>query len=57
MQRLFSVLAFLVFTLGTASLALTLYLWFGDWPQEMKQTLDHLRSARENRLVDLDEAT
>jgi beta-glucuronidase len=38
------VISIALFSVGTASLALTLYLWFGDWPQEAKETVDHYRS-------------
>jgi beta-glucuronidase len=48
MPRLFTAIALLLFLIGVGSLALTLYLWVGDWPQEAKGTIDHLRSAREN---------
>ncbi len=48
MRRLFGILAVLLFIIGTGSLALTIYLWIGDWPQEAKSIVDHLRSAEEN---------
>ncbi len=48
MSRLTTAIAFLLFLIGVGSLALTLYLWVGDWPQEAKGTVDYLRSAREN---------
>ena len=48
MRHLFAGIACLVFIVGAGSLALTLYLWFGDWPREMKRTVDYMRSAREN---------
>jgi len=34
-------------SVGVASLALTLYLWFGDWPQGVKAQVDYLRSSAE----------
>jgi beta-glucuronidase len=48
MSRLTIAIAFLLCLIGVGSLALTLYLWVGDWPQEAKGTVDYLRSAREN---------
>jgi len=37
----------LLFVLGAASLALTAWLWLGDWPQDMKAVVDHQRSLAE----------
>ncbi len=48
MLRWFAGLSVVLFVGGTASLALTLYLWFGDWPEQAKETVDHLRSVAEN---------
>ena len=48
MRRLFSVLAALLFLVGAGSLGLTLYLWFGDWPEQAKATVDHFRSVAAN---------
>ena len=48
MRRVLAMLAGLAFCVGAGSLALTLYLWFGDWPAEMKAVVDYERSAREN---------
>jgi len=48
MRRLFAVISIMMFATGAATLALTLYLWFGDWPTEAKATIDHLRSVAEN---------
>ena len=48
MRRVIALFTGLLFLVGVGSLVLTLYLWFGAWPQEMKQTVDHLRSARAN---------
>ena len=35
------------FALGVLLLALTGYIWFGDWPQEVKQIVDYQRSLGE----------
>jgi len=43
----FLALGGLLFVLGASSLALTGWLWFGDWPQEMKEVVDHQRSLGE----------
>ncbi len=48
MVRLFATLSLLLFLVGAASLGLTLYLWFGDWPEQAKATVDHLRSVAAN---------
>lgn len=48
MRRLFGILSVFAFVVGVGSLALTIYLWVGDWPREAKSVVDHLRSAREN---------
>lgn len=48
MRRTFLVAAAIFFVLGIGSLALTAYLWLGDWPKQAKGTLDHLRSVAEN---------
>jgi len=37
-----------LFVIGLASLALTLYLWFGDWPREVREIVDHQRSMAAN---------
>jgi beta-glucuronidase len=47
MGRLAAVAGLLAFVVGVGSLALTLYLWFGDWPQSARQTVDHFRSVAE----------
>ncbi len=47
-RQLWSCLSVLLFVLGTASLALTVYLWVGDWPRRTKEILDHQRSVVEN---------
>ena len=48
MRRLYEVIAFGALVLGSASLALTGYLWLGDWPQRTKELVDYQRSAAEN---------
>lgn len=48
MGRIIGAVGFILFVIGGASLALTLYLWFGDWPEQAKATVDHLRSVAEN---------
>ena len=48
MRRIGFVVALGLFVVGAGSLAATLYLWFGEWPQQTKQTVDHLRSAAAN---------
>ncbi len=48
LRRLVPFLSFLLFALGTASLALTLYLWFGEWPQRTKELVDYQRSEIAN---------
>jgi beta-glucuronidase len=47
-RKLWSLISVLLFLLGIGSLALTLYLWFGDWPQTVKPMVDHYRSVGEN---------
>jgi beta-glucuronidase len=48
MFRIFAALSVVLFVLGGASLALTLYLWFGNWPEQAKDTVDHMRSMAAN---------
>ena len=48
MRQLSVVVAAFLFAIGVASLGLTLYLWFGDWPEQARATVDHLRSVAEN---------
>jgi len=48
MRRIFLITAASLFLLGVSSLALTAYLWFGDWPKQAKGTVDYLRSVAEN---------
>jgi len=45
MQRFVVALGFGAFVAGAGLLALTLYLWFGDWPASVKETADHYRSV------------
>lgn len=45
MHRWFAAGSAVLFVVGAASLALTLYLWFGDWPAQARHTVDHLRSV------------
>jgi len=49
LRKLWTALSLLLFLVGAASLALTLYLWFGDWPQEARETVDHFRSVAERK--------
>lgn len=46
-RRLWSVVRVGLFLVGTASLALTIYAWIGDWPRETRAIVDHYRSLRE----------
>ncbi len=46
-KTLVALVCLLLFVLGAGSLALTLYLWFGDWPAEVKSAVDHYRSVAE----------
>ena len=48
MRWLSMILSTVMFAVGTLSLGLTLYLWFGEWPEQAKGTVDHLRSVAEN---------
>jgi beta-glucuronidase len=48
MRQLSIAVSALMFLVGLLSLILTLYLWFGEWPQQAKATVDHLRSVAEN---------
>ena len=48
MRRLFTVLSLILFLIGSASLALTVYLWVGDWPEQTRELVDHYRSVAEN---------
>lgn len=48
MNRIFTIASLLTFIIGVGALALTAWLWFGDWPQQTKQIVDYERSARLN---------
>ncbi len=48
MRRLWTALSVGLFAVGGASLALTVYLWVGDWPQQSREWVDHLRSVARN---------
>ncbi len=48
MRKLWNVLSVGLFALGVAGLAFTFYLWFGDWPQETRELVDHVRSVARN---------
>lgn len=48
MRRLWTALSVGLFAVGGASLALTVYLWVGDWPQQSRELVDHLRSVARN---------
>ncbi len=47
-RRLWNGLCIVLFAIGIASLLLTAYLWVGDWPQQTREIVDHLRSVAEN---------
>lgn len=47
-RKLWTIASLALFMVGAASLALTLYLWFGDWPREAKEIVDYYRSVGEN---------
>jgi hypothetical protein len=48
MGRLFFAFSFAMFLVGTGSLYLTLYVWFGSGPEQARSTVDHYRSVAEN---------
>ena len=48
MRTLWNVLSVGLFALGAIFLIFTVYLWFGDWPQETREIVDHLRSVARN---------
>jgi len=48
MRRVWLLLSCGALAIGLAALALTVWLWVGDWPKQTKQTLDHLRSVARN---------
>jgi beta-glucuronidase len=43
--RLLAALGILCLVAGLGSLALTAYLWLGDWPREIRAAVDHARSV------------
>jgi beta-glucuronidase len=45
MKRFWVGLCVAAFLLGAGSLALTLYLWFGDWPRQARSLVEHQRSV------------
>lgn len=45
LRKLFFAVAVLMFVIGTSSLALTAYLWVGDWPADTKELIDFERSV------------
>jgi beta-glucuronidase len=47
-RRLWTIVSVVAFLAGIGGLALTAYLWFGDWPQRTRQVVDHYRSLGEN---------
>jgi beta-glucuronidase len=47
-RRLWFAISLASFLLGLAGIALTAYLWFGDWPAETRELVDHYRSVAEN---------
>ena len=48
MRTAWNVLSAGLFVIGVLCLVITFYLWFGDWPSEQKQLVDHLRSVARN---------
>ena len=48
MRKLWFGVSVATFLLGVGGLALTAYLWFGDWPAETRELVDHYRSVAEN---------
>lgn len=48
MRQLWTTVSVLAFLVGVGALALTLYLWFGAWPTETKELVDHYRSVARN---------
>lgn len=45
--RLLAAFGVLCLVAGLASLALTAYLWIGDWPRSLRESVDHARSVAE----------
>ena len=48
MRRLWIALSTAAFALGMGALALTAWLWLGDWPSRTKELIDHYRSVARN---------
>lgn len=48
MRKIWGAFALGALLIGMGSLALTGWIWFGNWPQQAKQLVDYERSAREN---------
>ena len=48
MRKFWTVASVGLFLIGVGALTLTLYLWFGNWPSEQKELVDHLRSVAQN---------
>ena len=48
MHRVYAFLSTIALITGLGSLALTAWMWFGDWPQQTKQIVDYERSERQN---------
>ncbi len=48
MRKLWTAVSVGLFVIGAGALALTIYLWFGNWPTEQKELVDHLRSVAQN---------
>ncbi len=47
MRRLLAIGSALIFVIGIGGVALTLYLWVGDWPTRSREVVDHYRSVAE----------
>ena len=45
MRRLLALVSLLMFAIGCGALALSLYMWFGAWPAQMKEIVDYERSV------------
>ena len=48
MRKLWNVVSVGLFAVGSLFLAVTFYAWFGDWPQETRAVVDHMRSVARN---------
>lgn len=48
MRKFWNVLSVGLFAVGSFFLAITFYAWFGDWPQETRAVVDHMRSVAQN---------